>query len=81
MTDIVERLRDDERSEWGICKEAADEIERLRLDAARYRHLRNGDWECFDYDWMRGMGLTLVHGAEAVHEAALDAAVDRAMKA
>lgn len=40
MTDIVERLRDDERSEWGICKEAADEIERLRLDAARYRWLR-----------------------------------------
>lgn len=77
MTDIdpidqkLDRLRDAIQA-----KQAA-----LELDAARYRHLRNGDWECFDYDWLRGMGLTLVHGAEAVHEAALDAAVDRAMKA
>lgn len=48
MSDIVERLRDDERSEWAICNEAADEIERLRAevaglreDAERYRWLRD----------------------------------------
>ena len=47
MSDIVERLRDDERSEWAICNEAADEIERLRAEAAGLREFvehvrRNG---------------------------------------
>ena len=37
MSDIVERLRDDERPEWGICNEAADEIERLRAEVAGLR--------------------------------------------
>ena len=37
MSDIVERLRDDERSEWAICNEAADEIERLRAEVAGLR--------------------------------------------
>lgn len=42
MTDIVERLRT-MAAECGVidCNEAADEIERLRLDAARYRWLRS----------------------------------------
>jgi hypothetical protein len=39
MSDIVERLRDDERPEWGICNEAADEIERLRAEVAGLREL------------------------------------------
>ncbi len=47
MSDIVERLRDDERSEWAICNEAADEIERLRAEVAGLREFvehvrRNG---------------------------------------
>lgn len=37
MSDIVERLRDDERSEWAICNEAADEIERLRAEVEGLR--------------------------------------------
>lgn len=30
MSDLVEKLMDDERSESAICREAAQEIERLR---------------------------------------------------
>lgn len=43
MTDIVERLRivRTANSRAKLCNEAADEIERLRLDAARYRWLRS----------------------------------------
>ena len=58
MTDIVERLRAagiDYTVEWGsgeLYDEAADEIERLRLDAARYRWLKTrrvSDWELFGW--------------------------------
>ena len=37
MTDIVERLRDHERSELDICMEAADELERLRAELSTLR--------------------------------------------
>lgn len=32
MTELTDRLRDDERAEWAICKEAADTIERLTAE-------------------------------------------------
>jgi hypothetical protein len=38
MTDIVERLRDEDHLwDWNIVTEAADEIERLRAENARLR--------------------------------------------
>ena len=54
MTDIVERLRSDRTSTFcrNLMYEAADEIERLRLDAARYRWLKTrkaSDWGFFGW--------------------------------
>ena len=71
MTDIVERLRNPSNVlRWSdgdnLLAEAADEIERLRLDAARYRWLKTrkvSDWESVGW------------------RADTDAAIDAAMKA
>ena len=35
MSDLTDRLRDDERSEWGICYAAANEIDRLTAELAQ----------------------------------------------
>lgn len=65
MTDLVERLRAASYSlpavgEWtapprNVCTEAADEIERLRADAARYAYIRaNGEPDAgmaYDPEW------------------------------
>ena len=80
MTDIVERLRAtgiDYTVEWGsgeLYDEAADEIERLRLDAARYRWLRDNPDSGL-------IALKLhVYPKEFYAGPALDAAIDAAMK-
>lgn len=45
MSDLIARLRDwsDGPDTDKLCQEAADEIEALRADAARYRWLRDED--------------------------------------
>ena len=81
MTDIVERLRAtpnwqrESFDHWKTATsvydrapfEAADEIERLRKDAARYRRLRENWIECNELSF-------------AGRLAALDARVDAAMR-
>ncbi len=67
------------RNLGGICEDAADEIERLRLDAARYRWLRtqSNDIACVFSQVKPGYMVALDcfrHGPE------LDAAIDAAMK-
>lgn len=75
MTDIVERLR---KSKWHVsgvdCEEAAQEIERLRLDAARYRWLRDNPDSGL-------IALKLhVYPKEFYAGPALDVAIDAAIK-
>lgn len=77
MTDIVERLRTRPTGDphlHAMVYEAADEIERLRLDAARYRWLR-------DKPDSGLIALKLhVYPKEFYAGPALDAAIDAAMK-
>ena len=75
MTDIVERLR---HGVYGtdripLCAEAADEIERLRLDAARYRKWREVYTGQGPYDLLSAL-------ADAWEPGQVDAAIDAAMK-
>jgi uncharacterized protein (DUF934 family) len=37
MSDLIERLRSEQRQPYGVCVEAADEIERLQSMLATYR--------------------------------------------
>ena len=94
MTDIVQRLRlvdpnqvllappphDTSYLQAGlICHEAAAEIERLRVDAERYRWLR--DWKEGTHDIVPMTGRYF--GTPILREEldlAIDAAIDAAMK-
>jgi len=89
MTDIVERLRTTSSkgvSVWGdLQMEAADEIERLRLDAARYRWLRErnaclDDVAIFTAVRMKESDGSFSHNQLIALEQ-MDAEVDAAMKA
>lgn len=74
MTDIVEQLPKDKWHVSGVDCETADEIERLRLDAARYRWLRDNPDSGL-------IALKLhVYPKEFYAGPALDAAIDAAMK-
>ena len=72
MTDLVAMMREiapHSPIAGNLLKEAADEIERLRLDAARYRWLRDNPWPpILEAD-------ILLH-----RNARWDAAIDAAMK-
>ena len=87
--DIVEKLRRQAASDEAagtlyshtVDAEAADEIERLRKDAARYRWLRGGDdvpaaswrWSKWEVRWWSGRYWNTIFGDQ------MDAAVDVAM--
>lgn len=79
MSDLVQRLRSDwpfgDRTE--LCNEAADEIERQRADAERYRWLRN---EGNPYALLV-VGKYHATDVRPYYDADLDAAIDAARAA
>ena len=73
MSNIVTRLRSsgadgDAVYMWNLCTEAADEIERLRADAERYRWLKTN------------IPIILSDVSGDIEIEKLDAAIDAAMK-
>ena len=76
MSDLVQRLRSDwpfgDRTE--LCNEAADEIERLRADAERYRWLRANMTGVIQLMGRPGIGLSGMTGND------FDDAIDAALK-
>ena len=73
MSDLVKRLRQNwDKYHLNLRNEAADEIERLQADAARYRWLRDVDDDPYN---LKSMWYAADGGAAAV-----DAAIDAAMK-
>lgn len=86
--DIVERLRDTPCNrepftpahadcQCRVANEAADEIERLRTDAARYQYLRSRD---LDTIHIGGVFAGRTHENVVVNGDDLDVAIDWAMK-
>jgi hypothetical protein len=79
MTDIKERLRIVSQSprsfDTALLKDALGEIERLEVDAARYKHFK----KCFEHPFQRHE-LARRLGVDDVHfDPSLDEAVDLSM--
>ena len=73
MTDLISRLYRYGK-ELQVCNEAADEIERLRADAERYRWLRANMTGVIQLMGRPGIGLSGMTGND------FDDAIDEAMK-
>lgn len=79
----VERLKSSERSAWNAAFRLDDEVERLRVDAGRYRWLRDRcPWTMCSTDALTRIALRLPVSFKCRQEDAdeFDAAIDAAMR-